>query len=116
MPKPVTTTLSRPIDTDGSSTDATPQNTDATTVKTSVAAIRGCCNGDFSSATMLVHHAHPAARQNTTAAGGNSTGGTHRATSPSPSRCPVRADPHQPYQVQRHLDHDHHPHRDPQRP
>ncbi|MFI9547900.1 hypothetical protein ACIHAR_28910 [Streptomyces sp. NPDC052016] len=83
----MTTTLGRPMETNGSSTDATPENTDATATNARET-IRGSRARDFSRATMLVHHVHqvhPAAAQTRTPVGGSSTGGTHRAASPSSS-------------------------------
>ncbi|MFJ4880847.1 hypothetical protein ACIP93_37350 [Streptomyces sp. NPDC088745] len=45
MPGPVTTVLSRPTDTDGSSTEATPQNTELTATNASDARIHRSRSG-----------------------------------------------------------------------
>lgn len=90
MTSPVTAALSMPTENDGSLTEATPQNTEKMATNTSDAAIHGSRSGERVRATTDPHHTQPAATQNSTAVGGSSTGGAHRATSPRGSCCPVR--------------------------
>ncbi|ESQ01797.1 hypothetical protein B590_30468 (plasmid) [Streptomyces sp. PVA_94-07] len=79
-----------PTGTDGSSAETTPQNTEKAATNTNGATIHFSRSGDRWPATMLSHHVEPAITQNSTATGGSSTGGAHRATSPGGSCCPVR--------------------------
>ncbi|MFG2632281.1 hypothetical protein [Streptomyces sp. NPDC048473] len=79
----------RPTDTDGSSTEATPQNTDAAATNTSDATIHRSRSEERVRTTTLIHHVQPAITQKSMAAGGRRTGSAHRTTSPRGNCCPA---------------------------